>query len=90
MAANWRGTLLTFVVGGIAGVFLAPVVAPALARWSRPGMKAAIKAGLAIYERGRLTAAELRETVEDVTAELAAERAAPAGDTAVEPPHAVH
>ena len=90
MAANWRGTLVTLVVGGIAGIFLAPVVAPAIARWSRPGMKAAIKTGLALYQRGRETAAELREAMEDVSAEIDAERTVPKAEPETRQPRAVH
>jgi hypothetical protein len=63
------------LAGGAVGVFLAPIITPSLARLARPATKSAIKAGLAIYQRGRETAAELRETIEDVTAELEAEAA---------------
>jgi hypothetical protein len=76
MAAEirWKRTFAVLLTGGVAGVFLAPLVAPALTRWSRPATKAALRAAMALYERGRQTAAELREMVEDTAAELAAER----------------
>src|SRR5690348_14989416 len=73
---RWKGTVAAVLAGGAIGVFLAPVVAPAFARLMRPATKAAIKAGRAIYHRGMETAAELRETIEDVTAEIEAEAAA--------------
>ena len=63
----------TLVVGGMVGVALAPAVAPALARFARPAAKAGIRAGLLLFERGRFAAAELRETLEDITAEVQAE-----------------
>ena len=63
----------TLVVGGMIGVALAPAVAPALARLARPAAKAGIRAGLLLFERGRVAAAELRETLEDITAEVQAE-----------------
>jgi hypothetical protein len=62
--------------GGAVGVFLAPVIAPAFARLARPAMKSAVRAGLAVYQRGREAAAELMEAVEDVTAEVKAENGA--------------
>ena len=76
MAAEirWKRAFATLLTGGVVGVFLAPIVAPALARWSRPAAKAALRASMALYERGRQTAAEVRELVEDTAAELAAER----------------
>lgn len=77
---RWRGTLVGMLAGGAVGLFLAPVVAPTLARALRPMTKAAIKAGRAVYQRGLETAAEFKETIEDVTAELAAEAAAAASE----------
>lgn len=76
MAAEirWKRTFATFLTGGAVGVFLAPVIAPALGRWSRPAVKAALRAGIAVYEQGRQRAAELREMVEDTAADLAVER----------------
>jgi hypothetical protein len=85
----------TLMVGGMIGVALAPAVAPALARVARPAAKAGIRAGLLLYGRGRIAAAELRETLEDITAEVQAEfdaekaqdRPEPAGSAA--PPEIV-
>src|SRR5690348_7873691 len=73
-ATRWRGTFGAMLTGVAAGVFLAPVITPALSRWGRPAVKAAIKAGMAVYQRGREAAAELRETIEDVAAEIEAEQ----------------
>lgn len=70
---RWTGTFAAILAGGAVGVFLAPIVTPALARMMRPATKAALKAGMAVYQRGAQTAAELRETVEDVAAEINAE-----------------
>ncbi len=81
--ASWKGTLATFVAGGAVGVLLAPVIGPALARAARPAAKTAVRLGLEIYERGQVAAAELRETVEDVTAEVRAEHAS--GEASGEP-----
>jgi hypothetical protein len=71
---RWRGHFGAMLAGVAAGVFLAPIILPALSRWGRPATKAAIKAGMAVYQRGREAAAELRETVEDVAAEIEAEQ----------------
>jgi hypothetical protein len=82
---RWKRTIATLLTGGVVGVFLAPVIAPVLSRWSRPAAKAALRAGMAVYERGRQSAAELRELVEDTAAEIAAERADQPADSPV--PH---
>lgn len=82
---RWKGTLAAMAAGGAVGVFLAPVIAPAFARLARPAMKGAVRAGLAVYQRGREAAAEFMETVEDVTAEVKAESG---GARTTEPPAA--
>ncbi|HZS81973.1 MAG TPA: DUF5132 domain-containing protein [Stellaceae bacterium] len=64
--------MAAMLAGGAVGIFLAPIVTPALARMMRPAARAALKAGLAVYRRGQEVAAELQETIEDVTAELQA------------------
>ncbi len=73
--SRWKGTLVAVLAGGAAGVFLAPIIAPAIARSARPATKALIKAGAALYRRGQETAAELLEAIEDATAEFNAELA---------------
>lgn len=74
MALTWKGMIVAMLAGGAVGVFLSPVVRPAIARNARPTLKAAMQAGLFLYEQGREAAAELGEMVEDITAELRAER----------------
>ncbi len=102
MAATggWKGTVLAMLAGGAAGVFLAPIIGPAIARGARPAAKALIKAGVALYQRGQEAAAGLREAVEDAAAEVNAELAsaeaapvtqrAPASDTETTARTAVH
>jgi Protein of unknown function (DUF5132) len=74
LADGWKSAA-TLLIGGAIGVILAPTLAPALAGAARPAAKAAIKAGLLLFDRARLAAAELRESVEDITAEVQAELA---------------
>jgi hypothetical protein len=74
MALSWKGMIVAMLAGGAIGVFLSPVVRPAIARNARPALKAAMQAGLSLYERGREATAELGEMVEDIAAELKAER----------------
>src|SRR5262249_39533354 len=83
MATSWKGTMAALLAGCAIGVFLAPIIGPALARAARPATKAAMRAGIAIYDRGRLVSAELREAVEDAAAEVRAELASetPAAET---------
>jgi hypothetical protein len=58
---------------GIGVAILAPLVLPTVAKAARPLARAAIKSGLLLFEKGRETAAELGEVVEDLLAEAQAE-----------------
>ena len=69
MALGYRTGILTGVVVSLAAAFVLP-------RWGRPVAKAAIKGGMGAYESATETLARLRETLEDITAEAAFERAA--------------
>lgn len=66
---------------GIGVTILAPLVLPAAARAARPLARAAIKSGFLLLEKGRETAAELGEVVEDLLAEARAEIAENRQDT---------
>jgi Protein of unknown function (DUF5132) len=68
MALSYRTGLLTGVGLSLLAAFLLP-------RWGRPAAEATIKGGLAAYETASETLARLRETLEDITAEAAFERA---------------
>jgi Protein of unknown function (DUF5132) len=74
MALSWKGTVAAMLAGGALGVFLAPLIRPAIARNARPALKAAVHAGLLVYQQGRETFSEFGEVLEDVAAELKAER----------------
>jgi hypothetical protein len=74
MALSLKGTVVAMIAGGAIGVFLAPLVRPAIARNARPALRAALQAGLLVYRQGREAIAELGEVVEDVAAELQAEQ----------------
>ncbi|MDV6343198.1 DUF5132 domain-containing protein [Nitrosomonas sp. Is37] len=58
---------------GIAAAILAPVILPAVVQAARPLARAAIKSGILLLNKGRETAAELGEVVEDLVAEARAE-----------------
>ena len=58
---------------GLGAALLAPVVLPALAGLAKPLTRAAIKAGIIAYEKGREAAAEFGEVMEDLVAEARAE-----------------
>lgn len=58
---------------GLGAAVLAPAVLPALAGLARPFARAAIKAGIVFYEKGRETAAELGELMDDLVAEAKAD-----------------
>lgn len=73
---------LGLAIAGLAGMLLAPVMLPAIARVGRPAMKGAVKAGFIMVARGRETLAELTEMAEDMLAEIQSELAAEAGEKA--------
>ena len=66
---------LSYRTGVLTGVGLSLVAAFVLPRWGRPATKATIKGGMAAYESASETLARLRETLEDIAAEAAFERA---------------
>jgi hypothetical protein len=67
---------LSYRTGVLTGLGLSLIAAVVLPRWGRPVAKATIKGGMAAYETASETLARLRETLEDITAEAAFERAA--------------
>ncbi len=60
---------------GFGTVILAPVVIPALAGVAKPLAKEIIKGGLIAMEKGKVLAAEAKETLDDLAAEAQAELA---------------
>jgi Protein of unknown function (DUF5132) len=77
--ARLTRSTLGFAAASIAGMLIAPVMPPALARVARPAVKGVVKAGFIMVSRGREVVAELTEMAEDMTAEIQAELAAEAG-----------
>jgi hypothetical protein len=73
---------------GIGVAVLAPVLLPTLARVGRPVVRAMIKGGMVAYEKGRETAAELGEVVEDLVAEARAEMGQAPAESVSAPPAA--
>lgn len=69
------GTLVLALGAGLAGGLIAPLFYPAVARNARPAAKRALKRGIAVFERGRVAAAELGEHASDLLAEARAEYA---------------
>jgi hypothetical protein len=70
-----KADLWTGVAIGV-GLLVAPVVIPMVAAAARPVMKAVIKAGFMVYEKGAEMIAEAVEIVEDLAAEAKTEVAA--------------
>jgi hypothetical protein len=65
--------VVTVLVAGAIGVMVAPVVFPVIQRLGRPAAKSAVKTAVLLYQRGRESAAEFVETMEDLVAEAHAE-----------------
>jgi len=55
------------------GLLVAPIVIPVIAAAARPVLKAALKGGLLLYERGRELCAEVTEVTEDLIEEAKSE-----------------
>jgi hypothetical protein len=60
---------------GIGAALLVPVLAKFLSSVGKPLLKESIKGGLILLEKSKVAAAEMKEIVEDITAEAKAEMA---------------
>lgn len=69
----FKGNIVTGLAVGVGVAILAPVIMPVLASVGRPLAKSIIKSGMVLYEKGRETAAELGEVLEDLVAEAKVE-----------------
>jgi hypothetical protein len=65
----------TILAVGVGAAVLAPLVSPAVAKFTRPVLKSAIKGGLIAFEKAKVIGAEALETIEDLAAEAKAELA---------------
>jgi galactitol-specific phosphotransferase system IIC component len=72
---NGIASVGTGLLVGLGAMVLAPVVLPVLGAVAKPVAKAAIKGGLILAEKVKVTVAEVKETMEDITAEAKAELA---------------
>ena len=54
---------------GVGVALLAPMAFAAMSGFARPASRAALKAGILFYEKGRETVAELGEVLDDLVAE---------------------
>src|SRR5579862_8451850 len=80
-------TKIAFGFGlGVMAVEIVKEAAPAFHGLGRPLLKAAVKSGMILARAGRVKLDELRETIEDVSAEAAAELAGAPQPPAGEPP----
>jgi hypothetical protein len=70
-----KGNIVTGLAIGIGAAVLGPVLIPALANVAKPLVKAAIKGGILLYEKGKESVAEAGEMVEDLMAEAKVELA---------------
>lgn len=63
----------TGVVVGLGAIMLAPTVLPLIATIAKPLVKATIKGGIILYEKGKELVAETAEVLEDLAAEAKSE-----------------
>lgn len=71
--ALMKGETAKGVMIGVGLALTAPLLLAAFSGFARPAARAAVKAGLLVYEKGMETAAEFGELVEDLLAEAEAE-----------------
>ncbi|MFZ5660911.1 MAG: DUF5132 domain-containing protein [Pseudomonadota bacterium] len=69
------GNIVTGLAIGIGAAVIGPMLMPVVRNVARPVAKAAIKGGIAVYDRGREMAAEVTEMAQDLVAETKAEMA---------------
>jgi len=69
----FKGNVVTGLAIGIGAAVLGPAVLPVIAGAAKPIIKAAIKGGIILYEKGKETFAEMGEVVEDLVAEAKSE-----------------
>jgi hypothetical protein len=67
-----KADIWTGVAIGV-GLLVAPVVIPMVAAAARPLLKAALKGGFVLYEKGREVVAEVMEVTEDLVEEAKSE-----------------
>lgn len=67
------GVSLTGLAMGVGIVLLAPAVLPMIGAVLKPVAKAAIKGGIMAYETAKVSLAEAKESIEDLTAEAKSE-----------------
>ena len=77
-----KGNVVTGLAIGIGAAILAPAVIPAVAKVAKPFIKAVIKTGIIMFEKGKETTAELGEVFEDIVAEAKSEIAEAHSETA--------
>ncbi|WP_462268792.1 DUF5132 domain-containing protein [Desulfobacter sp.] len=75
-----KGVTPTHVAVGAGVVILAPIVLPLIGQVVKPVVKAVIKGGIMTYEGIKVTVAESKEALEDITAEAKAEVASNASE----------
>ncbi len=63
----------TPILVGLGALLLAPLVLPAAGKIAKPLIKATVKSGLLMAQKGRELISEAMESLEDITAEVKAE-----------------
>jgi hypothetical protein len=70
---GFKGNVISGLAIGVGTALLAPIIIPVLASIAKPLAKAAIKGGIAVYDKNKEIIAEAREVIEDLVAESKAE-----------------
>ena len=70
---GFKGNIISGLAIGVGTAILAPVIIPVLASIVKPLTKAAIKGGIALYDKNKEIIAEAKEVIEDLVAEAKSE-----------------
>jgi hypothetical protein len=81
-----KGNIFTGLAIGIGAAVLGPAILPVIVGAAKPIVKAAIKGGILLYEKGKENFAEVGEVLEDMVAEVKAELAESGEPVATPPP----
>lgn len=65
-----RRYVIPAVIGSLVTAIVGPIILPLLSRLMRPLVKTGIKTGVSIYQSGAVKLEELKESLDDVLAEV--------------------
>lgn len=65
-----RRYVIPAIIGSVVTAIVGPVILPLLSRLMRPLVKTGIKTGVSVYQSGTVKLEELKESLDDILAEV--------------------